>query len=196
MGEIDTKDAVTSERRDLIRSPNVKLYGPIGDTSVRDCLQQIETVLQGDKPLVFELTTEGGDAEGGRRIALEVRLARQWHGRETIFLGKTVVMSAGMVIMAAFPRENRYLTKDAVLLIHERRIQKTIELNGPMRADLQIVRETVALLESAQRTEREGFAELAAGSRMSVDELYECALTNCYLTAEQALEKGLIAAIV
>lgn len=189
-------DSLTPERRDLIRSPNVTLYGPIGDTSVRDSLQQIQTVLRGDKPIVFELTTEGGDAEGGRRIALEVRLARQWHGREAIFVGKTVVMSAGMTIMAAFPRENRYLTRDAVLLIHERRLQKTLELNGPMRANLQIVRETLALLESAQRTEREGFAELAAGSRMTVDELYGCALTNCYLTAEEALEKGLIAAIV
>jgi ATP-dependent protease ClpP protease subunit len=195
MGEIGRTETPT-ERRELLMTPNVKLYGPIGDTGVQDCLKQIQTVLQGDKPLVFELTTEGGDAEGGRRIALEIRLAREWHGRETIFIGKTVVMSAGVTIMAAFPRENRYLTRDAVLLIHERRLQKTLELNGPMRADLQIVRETVALLESAQRTEREGFAELAAGSRMSVDELYERALTNCYLTAEEALEKGLVAAIV
>ena len=190
------RGALTSDRRELLRSPNVQLYGPIGDQSVRDVLQQIQSVLKGQDPLVVEMTTEGGDAEGGRRIALEIRLAREWHGRETIFLGKTVVMSAGVTIMAAFPRADRYLTDDTVLLIHERRIRKTLEIDGPMRANLQIVREMLAQLESAQRTEREGFAELAAGSAITAEDLTERATTNFYLTAREAFELGLVAAVV
>src|ERR1700712_3785139 len=89
----------------LLKEPNVRLFGPIGDQSVQDVLGQIRTVLQTDAPVVLELTTEGGDAEGGRRIALEIRLCRKWFGRDTFFVGKTVVMSAGVTIMAAFPKE-------------------------------------------------------------------------------------------
>jgi hypothetical protein len=55
--------------------------------------------------VVLELTTEGGDADGARRMALEIRLCREWHNRDTYFVGKTVVMSAGITIMAAFPRQ-------------------------------------------------------------------------------------------
>lgn len=191
-----TRGALAPERRRLLMAPNVQLYGPIGDDSVRDVLRQIQAVLAGPDPLVFEMTTEGGDAEGGRRIALEIRLARAWHGRDTIFLGKTVVMSAGVTVLAAFPRADRYLTDDAVLLVHERRIQRSLEISGPMRADLQIAREMVAQLESAQRTEREGFAELAEGSAISAEELGRRATTNCYLTAHEAFDLGLVAAVV
>ena len=57
--------------KELLFEPNVRLYGPIGDERVRDCLRQILEVIKGDKPLVLELTTQGGDADGGRRIALK-----------------------------------------------------------------------------------------------------------------------------
>jgi ATP-dependent protease ClpP protease subunit len=105
-------------------------------------------------------------------------------------------MSAGITIMAAFPRENRYLTQDAVLLVHERRLQKTIELNGPVRANMQIAQQLVAELESAERLEREGFADFEQGSKISVEELYERATKNCYLTAQEALDLALIAALL
>ncbi len=190
---ISTLDAVGRTR---VSQPNVQLYGPISDESVKDVLKQIRAVLDTDEPIVFEVTTEGGDAEGGRRIALEVRLCRKWHNRQTFFVGKTAVMSAGVTIMAAFPKEYRYLTEDAVLLVHERRVQKSLNLDGPMRADIQIVREMLAQLESAERTEREGFAELASGSKIGGDELYERATTNLYLTAQEALELELIAGVI
>lgn len=196
MPDRTTRGLLAPERQRLLMAPNVQLYGPIGDASVRDVLQQIHGVLKGEAPLVFEMTTEGGDAEGGRRIALEIRLARDWHGRDTVFLGKTVVMSAGVTVMAAFPRADRYLTDDTVLLIHERRIQRSLAIDGPMRADLQIAREMVAQLESAQRTEREGFAELAEGSAITAEELTRRATTNCYLTAAEAFDLGLVAAVV
>jgi len=80
--------------------------------------------------------------------------------------------------MAAFPRKHRFLTRDAVLLVHERRIQKTLDLNGPIRANIQIVREMLGQLETAQRIERDGFAELAHGSRIGADGLYGAVKAN------------------
>jgi ATP-dependent protease ClpP protease subunit len=189
-------DLLNQPRRDLLVQPNVRLYGPITDDSVKNVLEQLRSVLDTEKPIVFEATTEGGDAEGGRRIALEIRLCRKWHNRETLFVGKTAVMSAGVTIMAAFPRECRFLTEDAVLLIHERRVQKTINLDGPMRADIQIIREMLAQLETAERVERDGFAELASGSKIGLEELYKRATTNCYLTAQEALDLRLVAGVL
>jgi ATP-dependent protease ClpP protease subunit len=180
----------------FLLEPNVRLYGPIDDDAVRDCLKQLEAVRQTDKPVVLELTTEGGDAEGGRRMALEIRLFRKFTGRETFFLGKTVVMSAGATIMASFPNTHRYLTEDTVLLIHERRLTKSLDLNGPIKGNIQIVREMLSQLETAEQIEREGFAEFAAGSKLSADEMYKRATENCYLTAKQALDLGLIAGVI
>jgi ATP-dependent protease ClpP protease subunit len=180
----------------FLLTPNVQLFGPIDIVAVRDCLQSIRAVRDSEAPLVFELTTEGGDAEGGRRIALEIRHLREHFGRETYFIGKTVVMSAGATIMSAFPRECRWLTADTMLLIHERRMQRTINLDGPTGSNLQIIRETLALLETAEEIEKQGFADLAQGSRLSADELYRRARGNYYLSAEQALELDLIAGVL
>ena len=49
---------------------------------------------------------------------------------------------------------------------------------------------------SAERLEREGFADFIAGSSLTLDEMVKRARTNCYLTADEALDLGLIAALV
>jgi ATP-dependent protease ClpP protease subunit len=180
----------------LLSSPNARLWGPIDQQAANNLLDQIHAVRDAGGPLVLELTTNGGDADGGRRIAQEIRLMRQWHGRETWFLGKTAVMSAGVTIMAAFPKEYRYLTRDCRLLVHERRMQKTIELNGPMAANIQIVKEVLAEIETAEAVEREGFAELVEGSNLTEPQLFERAVHNYYLSAQEALDLGLIAGVV
>lgn len=77
--------------------------------------------------------------------------------------------SAGVTIFAAFPKPFRFLTTDAVLLV--RRMQKSVELNGPMKSSIQIVE----------------------GSSLNVDELYRRATTNCYIHAEEALDLGIVA---
>lgn len=98
--------------------------------------------------------------------------------------------------MAAFPNTHRYPVADTVLLIHERRMQKSLDLNGPIKSNIQIVREMLAQLEMAERIERAGFAELARGSRLADDELYQRATENCNLTTQEALDLTLIAGII
>jgi ATP-dependent Clp protease protease subunit len=61
-----------------------------------------------------------------------------------------------------------------------------------MIACIQIVREKLSMLETAQRLEKDGFAELRGGSRLSVGEPFKCAATNCYMSAPDALGYGLI----
>jgi ATP-dependent protease ClpP protease subunit len=121
---------------------------------------------------------------------------REWHGRETLFVGKTFVMSAGITIMAAFPRDGRFLTRDTQLLIHERRIDRSIDLDGPMGANIQILSEQLESVKAAERVEKDGFAEFAAGGDISCEELFERAKSNFYLAAQEALDMRLIEVVI
>lgn len=181
---------------ELLFRPNVRIYGPIDDKAVVDTLAQIKTVLDGDQQLIVELNTRGGDADTARRIALEIKLFREQSGRDAYCVGKTVVYSAGITIMAAVPKPFRFLTRDAVLLIHERRLEDSIALNGPIKACIQIVREQLAMLETAEKLEMQGFAEFTEGSKLSTEDLYKRATENCYLFAQEAVDLGLIAGIL
>lgn len=174
--------------------PDVRLLGGIDDAMVQRFLDQ-SGAAQGDNPLVLELSTMGGDAESARRLAEEVALLRQ--AREVFFLGKTYVYSAGITVMAAVPSTHRFLTPDTILLVHERRMQRTVQVTGALRSAIAVARDLLAELEIGQVLERRGFEQLAAGSKLSADELLQRVLDkDWYLTAEEALELGLIGGIV
>jgi ATP-dependent protease ClpP protease subunit len=186
-----------NQPNEVLYSPNVRLLGPITTGTFWSFSDMVSKARQTeDAPIVIELTTEGGDADIARRIALEVRLCRRWYNRQTYFVGKTMVYSAGITIMSAFSVENRFLTEDAVLLIHERRIDTEVKLSGPMKSNIQILKEQLATMEDAARLERNGFEEFVAGSKLTFEELFERAKTNYYVTAQEALTLGLIAGIV
>jgi ATP-dependent protease ClpP protease subunit len=173
--------------------PDVRLLGSIDEAMVQRFLDQ-SGAAQGDKPLVLELSTMGGDAESARRLAEEIALLRQ--AREVFFLGKTYVYSAGITVMAAVPASHRFVTPDTILLVHERRLERTVQLSGALRSAIAVARDLLAELEIGQVLERRGFEQLAAGSRLSADELLQRVLDkDWYLTAEEALELGLIGGI-
>ncbi len=83
--------------------PTVRLSGTIDEAVAASFLSQVLPVLEVPGSIVVELFSSGGDAEMGRRLAQEVRLLRQAHGRDMWFLGKTLVASAAVTIMASFP---------------------------------------------------------------------------------------------
>jgi hypothetical protein len=71
----------------------------------------------------------------------EVRLLRHQHRRDIWFLGKTLVASA---VMAAFPKKKRWLTRDAALLIHGRRMLKSLHLEGTLGSCRRVLEEMIA----------------------------------------------------
>lgn len=172
--------------------PNIRLFGSVGTDVLESFLHQMEQTVHREGPIVLELTTTGGDAEIARRIGLEIRQIREYRNRETLFIGKTAVYSAGVVIMSSFQPSARYLTRDTRLLIHERRLDSDIRVSGPLTACIQRARELISDLENGLAIEREGFAELAAGSKMTTDQIIERAKYNWYVTAQEALDLGLI----
>ena len=176
--------------------PALSLTGEIDDEATRDFLDRLREAEEGEGDLALELTTLGGDAEMARRIVLEIQLAGRRTGRRFLFLGKTAVYSAGVTIMSAFPRDDRWLTEDTVLLIHCRQLEKTIELAGPMRASLPRLDSVKAQIETGLRIEEENFRRLIAGSDISLKEICARAVDNWYLDAAEALRRGLVGGLV
>ena len=180
----------------LARNPHIRLAGSITDQTLASLNEQLWKVEDGSGPIAVELTTTGGDAEIGRRLALEVRLARERIGRRLVFIGKTIVYSAGATMMSGFPREDRFLTPDTMLLIHCRILQKSLELNGPLKSARIQVQQVVSEIDAGLKLEQEGFAALIEGSDVSMDEIMCCAEMGWYVPAAEALDRRLVAGIV
>jgi ATP-dependent Clp protease protease subunit len=177
--------------------PQIRLSGKVDDRMLGSFLDQLAPLRDGTDPIVVEVTTTGGDAEIGRRLALEVRLLRERGGRDVWFFGKSTVYSAGVTLMAAFPVERRVVSADVSLLVHERRLDKELKLSGPLRAEIAIVKDLLAQLEHGQALERDGFEDLVRGSRLDHDALMQRVLNaNWYLRAPEALELGLVGEVV
>jgi ClpP class serine protease len=91
-------------------APDLRLYGAVCDTMLNEFFRQ-QAEANKDGPIVLELSSNGGDADMGRRIVQELRLWQEKEGREVWFLGKTYVYSA-VTMMSAIPRERRFVTQD------------------------------------------------------------------------------------
>jgi len=195
------KKSISSIAKEVIQHfseyPKIRLLGPVGEEMVRDYLNQFEKIAaKKSKIFVVELTTYGGKADYGYRIAEEIRLAREYYNKNPIFLGKTFVYSAGMTIVAAFPRDKRYLTQHTTLLTHERRVEEDIKFLGPLVANIQVAKELLADFENGKRIQNQNFAQLIEGSNISLEEILEKAQTGWYITAQEAYERGLVEAIL
>lgn len=180
----------------ILDRPPLSLTGEIDAQRTREFLDALRNAEDGEGDLALEVTTLGGDAEMARRIVLEIGLARKRTGRRFLFLGKTVVYSAGVTIMSAFPKEDRWLTEEAVLLIHCRQLDKKVEISGPMRSSLPELDAVRNQIENGLMLEKRNFSRLIDGSDISFEELWGKAESNWYLTAEEALKRGLIAGIM
>jgi ATP-dependent protease ClpP protease subunit len=175
--------------------PDIRLFGTVGEATLSEFFRQ-QSETPADKPVVFELSTSGGDADTGRRIAEELRLWQE-QGREVFFLGKTYVFSAGVTIMSAIPPDHRYLAAGTELLIHERKMEHEVQLRGSLRACRSTVHNLLAEIESGQRLERDGFSKLVEGTPLTLDDILKKVMDrDWYLTAQEARELGLIAGVV
>ncbi|RYD45594.1 MAG: peptidase S14 [Sphingomonadales bacterium] len=177
-------------------SPQVRLIGELNDASAVKFIETLAAIPEDQVPLVIEVTTTGGDAELGRRLALDIERARKRSGRRMVFVGKSVCYSAGVTIMSAFPVRDRFLTRDCWLLLHRRQLDKTVKLSGPLHESLPLVEALAAEIRVGTQLETEGFERLIAGSDISMHEILEKTPHNWYLSAEDALKRGLVAAII
>ena len=99
-------------------------------------------------------------------------------GRRIVFLGKAAIYSAGTTVMSFFARANRYLTRGTRLMIHERRLIKTLEINGPLTTCVADVEATLNEIKGSIEIQNEGFENLIRGSTVTLEALLQRAPSN------------------
>ncbi len=180
----------------VLLTPQVRLIGDVDYALARSLVDQLGQVSEEVEDVAIELTTPGGDADLARRMVHEIDSWRARRRSRLLFLGVSQVHSAGVTFMSAFPPENRYLTRDAILLIHGRRLERTIELSGPLRGTLAHLRSLTHQVELGIELEEEGFERLIRGSDIGFDEIVHHSRFNWYIRAREALERGLVAGLL
>ena len=182
-------------RYPLLALPHVVLHGPV-DHAMYDSFRQQLGHAPKDGPVVISLSSLGGDPEVARLMGDEIRLLRDYTGKEALFLGKVAVYSAAATFMAHFPADKRFLTKGTRLMIHERQMTKTVNISGPLRACIASLQATLHEIEQSIQIEEEGFRDIIAGSKVEFDEVRERAPANWYICAEEARDLGLVLDVI
>ena len=147
--------------------------------------------------VVIGLSTLGGDPEVARMMGEDVRFQSELNpDRRFVFLGRAAIYSAGATFMSFFARENRYLSRGTRLMIHERKLEKTLNIAGPLTTCLAPVQAMLHEIEHSIAIQNEGFENLIRGSDVTMDEVLQRAPSNWYLEAEEARGRGLIEGVL
>jgi ATP-dependent protease ClpP protease subunit len=178
------------------RTPNIVLSGPVDQAMYASFREQLNGCPE-EGLCVIELSTLGGDPEVARLMGEDVRFKSDLNlSRRIVFLGKAAIYSAGTTFMSFFARGNRYLTRGTRLMIHERLMSSTLELNGPLTTCIASVEAKLNELKASIAIQNEGFAHLVLGSQVPLEEVIRRAPSNWYVEASEAVELGLIEAVI
>ena len=174
------------------RCPTILLSGTV-DYDMYKCFRGQLDALPGEGLISVELSTLGGDPEVARMMGEDIRFHSEISpDRRIVFLGKAAIYSAGTTFMSFFARGNRYLTRGTRLMIHERKLCKTLQLEGPLTSCIASLEATLNEINTSITIQNEGFANLIVGSSVTMDEVLRKALSNWYLEASEAKTLGLI----
>jgi ATP-dependent protease ClpP protease subunit len=180
----------------LFRYPAILLSGPVDYMMYNNFRIQLGNA-PAEGTIVVELSTLGGDPEVARMMGEDVR----YHSdiapnRRFVFLGKAAIYSAGTTFMSFFLPENRFLTRGTRLMIHERKLAKTVNINGPLTTCVATVKALLHEIEASIIIQNEGFENLIRGSQVTMEEVLEKTPYDWYIEASEAQRLGLIAAVV
>ena len=184
-----------SQRYPLLAEPHIRLFGTMDEALYNKFRDQLERTADRDT-LVISLCTLGGNPEIARAMGDDVRLLRDFNSKKVIFLGKQAVYSAGATFMSYFPREDRFLTSKTRLMIHERQMVQSLQLNGPLSACIAVLKAKLNEIQQSIEIEDEGFAALADQSDVTFEQIKEKAPFNWYIEAEEARDLGLVLDVV
>ena len=180
----------------MFNNPAILLSGTVDQAMYQNFRSQLVNA-PAEGLVVVELSTLGGDPEVARMMGEDVRFHSDMSPqRRLVFLGKAAIYSAGTTFMSFFVRENRYLTRGTRLMVHERLLNKTLAVNGPLTSCVATVEATLNEIRASIQIQNEGFQNLVAGSKVSLDEVLKRAPSNWYIEASEAVELGLIEAVV
>jgi ATP-dependent protease ClpP protease subunit len=178
------------------RNPAILLSGTVDYAMYSDFRHKLESAPESGL-VVVELTTLGGDPEVARVMGEDVRFHSDMEAaRRFVFLGKAAVYSAGTTFMSFFARENRYLTRGTRLMIHERKMDKQVHVEGPLTTCIAGLEATLNEIRESIKIQNEGFENLIRGSQVTMDDVMKRAPSNWYVEAADALSLGLISGVI
>lgn len=178
------------------RSPAIQVSGAVDYAMYARFREQLDRAPDSGL-VVVELSTLGGDPEVARMMGEDIRFHSDLEPqRRLVFLGKAAIYSAGTTFMSFFARENRYLTRGTRLMIHERRLVKTLQINGPLTTCVADVEATLNEIKGSIEIQNEGFENLIRGSQVSLEELLRRAPANWYIEAQAAKHLGLVQEVI
>src|ERR1700761_8490459 len=147
--------------------------------------------------VVTELSTLGGDPEVARMMGEDIRFHSENSANcRFVFLGKAAIYSAGTTFMSFFAVENRYLTQGTRLMIHERKLDKQLQISGPLTTCVATVTALLHEIEASIAIQNEGFENLVRGSKVTMDDVLSRAPGNWYIEANEAKALGLVAKVL
>jgi ATP-dependent protease ClpP protease subunit len=178
------------------RNPAIRLSGTVDyEMYERFRAQLAEAPREG--LIVSEISTLGGDPEVARMMGEDVRYHSELDpARRFAFLGKAAIYSAGTTFMSFFAQQNRYLTRGTRLMIHERKLNKVLNIDGPLTSCVATVKATLHEIEASVAIQNEGFENLIRDSAVSMQQVLDRAPYNWYIEAGEAHQLGLIAGVL
>lgn len=180
----------------MFKSPAILLSGTVDQAMYSSFRSQLDNA-PAEGLAVIELSTLGGDPEVARMMGEDVRFHSELAPeRRFVFLGKAAIYSAGTTFMSFFALSNRYLTRGTRLMIHERRMTATLNIDGPLTSCVATVKATLNEIESSIAIQNEGFENLVRGSKVTMEEVLRRAPSNWYVEAMEAKSLGLVADVI
>jgi ATP-dependent protease ClpP protease subunit len=147
--------------------------------------------------VVVELSTLGGDPEVARMMGEDIRFHSEISSaRRFVFLGKAAIYSAGTTFMSFLARPNRYLTRGTRLMVHERKLSKQLNIEGPLTTCIASLEATLNEINESIRIQNEGFSNLIRDSSVTMEEVLRRAPSNWYIEAQEAVDLGLVEAVL
>ena len=148
-------------------------------------INQIEPDPKRRKPILFYLSTYGGNADDMFALYDLMRVVRTETQIHTVGLGK--VMSAGVLILAAGTKGHRYIGKNCRLMIHS--------VMGGNQGNLHDMLTEMDAIENLQQMYIECLVAETDLTESQIKKMLERKV-NIYLSAEEALEYGIADHIV
>jgi ATP-dependent protease ClpP protease subunit len=177
-------------------APAILLGGPVDYAMYNSFRSQLDRANK-DGLVVTELSTLGGDPEVARMMGEDIRFhSENAENCRFVFLGKAAIYSAGTTFMSFFATENRYLTRGTRLMVHERKLDKQLHINGPLTTCIATVTAALHEIEASIAIQNEGFENLIRGSKVGIDEVLRRAPGNWYIEANEAKSLGLVAEVL
>jgi hypothetical protein len=81
-------------------------------------------------------------------------------------------------------------------MVHERKLEKQLHINGPLTTCVATVTAALHEIEASVAIQNEGFENLIRGSKVTMEEVLSRAPSNWYIEANEAKSLGLVAEVL